>query len=111
MRASGFRRWLAWRFHREHGSAPNSHALTDAAAVLEGIALFDGAEMAVHTRIAELDGVIYVDLADANWKTIAVAPDGWRLELEPPVRFRRARGMLPLPIPERGGSLGGSVRS
>src|SRR5207244_7304240 len=31
--------------------------------------------------------------------------DGWRVLGCPPVRFRRAPGMLPLPVPERGGSI------
>src|SRR5262249_5516903 len=30
---------------------------------------------------------------------------GWRVIGSPPVRFRRAAGMLPLPLPERGGSI------
>jgi hypothetical protein len=31
--------------------------------------------------------------------------DGWRVAADPPVRFLRPRGMLPLPAPEPGGSL------
>ena len=30
---------------------------------------------------------------------------GWKVVANPPVHFRRAPGMLPLPIPERGGSI------
>jgi hypothetical protein len=34
-----------------------------------------------------------------------VGTDGWRIMTHPPVRFLRAAGMLPLPVPERGGSI------
>ena len=34
-----------------------------------------------------------------------IGRDGWRVITSPPVRFRRSAGMLPLPIPEQGGSI------
>src|SRR5262249_23211533 len=73
--------------------------------VLEGMALWDGPEMPVHVRVAGHDGKIYLDLADAGWRAVEVRPDGWDVVTAPPVRFRRPRGMLPLPAPTRGGSL------
>ena len=36
---------------------------------------------------------------------IEIGPDGWRVVSEMPVRFRRAAGMLPLPVPQKGSSL------
>src|SRR5215831_9944229 len=60
----------------------------------------------VHVRIAEHEGHIYLDLADAAWRAAEIGPQGWRVIGEPPVRFRRPPGMLPLPMPQRGGSLG-----
>ena|SRR5437867_13112873 len=48
---------------------------------------------------------IYLDLADAHWRAVEIAPTGWQVVEAPPVRFRRPPGLLPLPIPERGGSL------
>ena len=50
-------------------------------------------------------GRLYLDLADEHWRAVAIGPDGWRVLGSPPVRFRRALGMLPLPVPERGGSI------
>jgi len=59
----------------------------------------------VHVRIAEHAGHIYLDLADDRWRAVEVGPDGWRVIGSPPVRFRRPAGMLPIPAPERGGSI------
>jgi hypothetical protein len=43
-----------------------------------------------------------VDLLEARAQ---IGPDGRKVVASPPVRFRRAAGMLPLPIPQRGGSI------
>ena len=59
----------------------------------------------VHVRVAEHEGHIYLDLADGAWHAVDIGPDGWRVVGKPPVRFRRPAGLLPLPIPQRGGSL------
>jgi hypothetical protein len=59
----------------------------------------------VFTRVAPHDDDIYIDLCNPNWETIRVAAGGWSIVESPPVRFRRTRGMLPLPYPECGGKL------
>ena len=46
-----------------------------------------------------------MDLADRAWRAVEITPDGWRVIDVPPVRFRRAAGMRPLPVPERGGPI------
>src|SRR5207253_3622896 len=45
------------------------------------------------------------DLADEHWRAVDIGPDGWRVIGCPPVRFRRPAGMLPLPLPQQGGSI------
>src|SRR5204862_7224813 len=73
--------------------------------LLEARAQFDAPERAVNMRVAEHAGRIYLDLADEHWRAVAIDRNGWKLVGCPPVRFRRSPGMLPLPVPERGGSL------
>ncbi|MGH7054935.1 MAG: DUF3631 domain-containing protein [Stellaceae bacterium] len=105
IRSKGFRRWLARRFFEATGGAPNSEALGAALNLIEAMAQFDGAERAVHVRLAEHEDRIYLDLADEKWRAVEIDANGWRVIASPPVRFRRPAGMKPLPIPERGGSL------
>jgi len=105
VRSRGFRQWLARRFFEQRGKAPSSQALVDATNVLAGQAGFDGPESRVSTRVAVLDSVIYLDLANERWQAIAVTATGWRVVDDPPVKFRRTRAMLPLPIPTTGGTL------
>src|SRR3982074_3810281 len=73
--------------------------------VLEAQAQFDGPQRKVSLRIAEHDGLIYLDLADEFWRCIEIGANGWRISEDPPVRFRRSAGMQPLPLPVRGGSI------
>src|SRR5205823_1146413 len=73
--------------------------------LFEAQAQFDGPERAVHVRLAEHAGHIYLDLGDECWRAVEIGPSGWRIIGSPPVRFRRAAGMLPLPLPQVGGSI------
>jgi hypothetical protein len=105
IRAKGFRRWLARRFFEETGGAPSSEALQSALNVIEAKAHFDGPERQVHIRVGGLDGRLYLDLGDETWRAVEIDATGWRVIENPPVRFRRASGMKPMPIPVRGGSI------
>jgi hypothetical protein len=105
LHSKGFRQWLARRYHEQHGKTPNAQALVDATNVLAGKATFDGPEHRVHLRLAEHEGVTYLDLGNASWNAIAIDRTGWRVVTTPPVKFRRTRGMLPLPAPTAGGNL------
>jgi hypothetical protein len=105
IRAKGFRRWLARRFFEQTSGAPSSEALQSALNVIEAKAHFDAPERTVHIRVGELDGRLYLDLCDERWRAVEVGATGWRVIDHPPVRFRRASGMRPLPVPERGGTI------
>lgn len=105
LKARGFRDWLMRCFYEAEGSAPSSQAVQDALDVLHGRARFEGAIYEVHTRIAEHEGAIYLDLCDEQWRVVQVTRDGWQAVKHSPVKFRRARGMLALPEPVKGGQV------
>lgn len=105
IRAKGFRRWLARRFFEETQGAPSSEALQSALNVIEAKAHFDAPERVVHVRVGGLDERLYLDLGDATWRAVEIDTAGWRVIDNPPVRFRRAAGMQPLPAPVAGGSI------
>ena len=104
-RAKGFRRWLARQFFEATQGAPSSEALQSALNVIEAKAHFDAAERTVHIRVGGLDDRLYLDLGDAAWRAVEIDATGWRVIDNPPVRFRRAAGMQPLPVPVAGGSI------
>ena len=105
IRSKRFRGWLRRHYYKATGSALGPQAISSELDLLEARAQFDAPERSVHVRIAEQAGHVYLDLADDHWRAVEIGPDGWRVNRCPPVRFRRPAGMLPLPIPEQGGSI------
>jgi hypothetical protein len=105
IRSKQFRGWLRRRYYQATGGAASAAQIRSALDLLETRAQFDGPERAVHIRVAEHAGHIYLDLADEHWRAVDIGPDGWRVIGCPPVRFRRPVGILPLPVPEPGGSI------
>lgn len=107
VQSKAFGNWLAKRFYQIHGKPPAKNSLEEAQGMFEGEAMFgnDIERKEVFTRIAELDGTIYLDLVDDDWRVIKITCDGWEVVSDYPVKFRRAKGMKPLPIPESNGSL------
>ena len=105
IRSKRFRGWLRRRYYQATGGAATAAEIRSALDLLEARAQFDGLERAIHVRIAEHGGHIYLDLADEQWRAVDIGPDGWRVIECPPVRFRRPAGMLPLPVPQQGGSI------
>jgi hypothetical protein len=105
IRAKGFRRWLARCYFEATQGAPSSEALQSALNVIEAKAHFDAPERIVHVRVGEVNGRLYLDLCDETWRAVEIDTMGWRVIENPPVRFRRASGMQPLPTPLPGGSI------
>ncbi|HZA21397.1 MAG TPA: hypothetical protein VFA32_02140, partial [Dehalococcoidia bacterium] len=106
VRSRGFRDFLAHHFFVQKAKVPGAQAVQDALSVLGGKALFEGQEHEVYTRVAEHENKIYIDLVNDRWEAVEISPLGWTITTGPPVRFRRSRGMLALPIPKKGGGLG-----
>jgi hypothetical protein len=105
IRSKRFRTWLRQCHYEATRTAASAAAINSALDLFEAQAQFEGPERAVHVRLAEHGSHIYLDLADESWRAVEIGPDGWRVISSPPVRFRRAAGMLPLPVPQRGSSI------
>ena len=105
IRSKRFSTWLRRCHYEATGAAASAAAISSALDLFEAHAQFDGPERAVHVRLAEHADHIYLDLADECWRAVEIGPSGWRIIGSPPVRFRRAAGMLPLPLPQVGSSI------
>jgi hypothetical protein len=101
----GFKNWLVHAYYRQSGRAPSPDSLNQAILTLNAAALYDGAVHIVGVRTGALGDKYYLDLADPEWRAIEIDAEGWRVVKEPPIRFHRPRGMLPLPIPVTGGKI------
>jgi len=105
LRSKSFRRWLMKVAYRELGKPPGAQALQDAIGVLEAQAQFDSPEAQLFVRVAEHENRTYIDLCNANGEVVEISIEGWRVLVDPPIHFRRTRGMQPLPRPVLGGSI------
>ena len=102
-----FRALLSRMFYNSQKHMPSRNAVKDAVENLCGKALFESPCHEVHVRVAEHEGSIYVDLANDDWEAVRISASGWEVvpSRQVPVKFRRPKGMLPLPRPIRGGDL------
>jgi len=105
LRSKRFQGWLRQQYYERTWDAPSPAALNAALNALEAQAQFDGPQRKVSVRLAEHDGLIYLDLADEFWRCVEIGANGWRIAEDPPVRFRRSAGMQPLPLPLRADQL------
>jgi phage/plasmid primase-like uncharacterized protein len=105
--STGFKLWLMHQYWAKTQRTASSEAVRQALEMIEAKARFDAGVPVreVFVRVGHLNGKIYIDLCDEGWRAVEVAPEGWRVVDQPPVRFRRAPGMLPLPEPQHGGSV------
>ena len=97
--------WLTTMFLRECGTAPHPQSLKSVTMTLQAKGLLVGEEHPVFVRVARTADRVYLDLADDSYRVVEIRPDGWEVSAKSPVRFRRTRGMMPLPEPISGGSV------
>ena len=105
MKSRAFREWLAFQFWKSESAVPSSQAIKDVVHSLGGKALFEGETIPVHLRIADSDFGLHLDLGDERWRSVEVTSEGWQVQEKSRVRFRRTKGTLSLPVPEKGGSI------
>jgi len=105
IKGSRFRRWLILKFEEVHGKPAGSQTLGAAIDLIEAHAHARHSVQQVYVRIAGVDGKVYVDLADADWRVVEISATGWRVIQGAPVKFIRVKGMTPLPVPHPGGKL------
>lgn len=89
---------LCWENERK---AISGQSMQDVINVLQSKALFDSPQIETHIRYAAHGDDIYIDLGNESWNSVKVSPSGWQFveSKDIPVKFRRSRGLLPLPTP------------
>jgi hypothetical protein len=102
---SGFADWLRHRWFQETRNAPSPEALKSALRSIAAMAQQEGPKREVYVRVAKHEGAFYLDLANDEGQAVKIGPAGWEIIQDPPVRFLRPPGMLPLPEPVAGGSI------
>jgi hypothetical protein len=104
--STGLRNWLRLVYAERFGKIAGGQAIADVVGQLVARA-GQGDEHEVSVRVAHhpQTGRVYLDLCNPDYEVVEIDAEGWRIVCDPPVRFRRPKGMLPLPTPERGGTI------
>lgn len=105
LQSKEFRELLEHQYYKMTGTMPSSKTITNDLRILEGKARFEGPELPVHLRIAEMEDRIYLDLANPDWEVVEITATGWCIVNDPPVKFRRSSSMCALPHPLSEGTI------
>lgn len=98
--------WLSASYYRVNRKALPDNKRDAILAILSANAKYDGACRDVYVRAAEHEGDIYIDLGDADWRVVKISKlKPFEVLTDSPVKFTRPKGMLALPVPEKGGSV------
>ena len=109
LKSAAFRDWLIHGYLIDRPDPPSQVAIRRAIGMLEARARFDAdiPEVFIRTgRDGDGEGSAYfLDLGDPSGRAVAISDRGWLEVDRPDVHFRRPAGLLPLPMPSRGGSI------
>ncbi len=105
VKGEGFGRWVRGEYYKRNKAAISSEAFNNAINTLAARAVTEGMVKPVALRCGRLDGKIYIDLCNDKWQAIELSKDGYKIVDNPPLRFRRRKGMKALPMPESGGTI------
>ncbi len=107
IRSENFDLWLNYTFWQNERKSPNESAFKQAKSILTSLALFEGETKEIFTRLAHHETKYFLDLCNKEGQVIEISLEGWKVlsAKDVPVRFRRASGMLPLPVPIAGGDV------
>lgn len=101
-----FKDWLVANFYESTGKSPRDQSMREAISTLSGLARYKGECHEVHVRVAQHNGIYFLDLAEPGQsRAIQIAPGNWTIINEPPVRFLRPETLRPLPEPIRNSDL------
>jgi putative DNA primase/helicase len=95
-----FRDWLSYEFFKQTDAVPTAAALSDVTRVLQARAINEGLQHTTAIRVGELDGLVYLDLCDPQWRIVEIEKNGWRCVSGARIKFLRSPSMLALPEPE-----------
>ncbi|MEG2289408.1 MAG: hypothetical protein RSA29_03515 [Clostridium sp.] len=105
---------LRKRFYEEIGKALSKDNINQAIGVLEAKALYEGAELEVYKRCAEVEGVTYYDLGDKESTIIKIDGTGWKVDEDKQMLFIKKSNMseqvMPVPCDDLLGLLGKHYR-
>jgi hypothetical protein len=92
-----FKNWL-FRFFYENIGKINNELVENVIKILKAGAEFSENRKTLELRVVKSptdDFIFYYDLTNNNWSTVKITPEGWTIENNPSILFRRYANQLP----------------
>ncbi len=99
------RMWLSMRFWQVHKKSAGNDAVSTALNTIQAMAKYQGKEYPLSNRVAFHDGDLYYSLSNKSWENVRITKDGWSIESESPILFRRYTHQAPQVHPTKGGGV------
>jgi len=105
LRSQRFKQWATRLYYADTKKPPKGEHVKQAIDVLVSLALFEGTEIPLATRVTKGEGAFWYDLVDADWQALRIDGQGWQVVQNPPTLFVRYSHQKHQVIPRSGGSL------
>jgi len=97
--------WIASEYWKKYGKSPSGDSISTALNILQGIAIFGANKFTLSNRVAFKDDNVFYSLSNDNWEAVKISRDGWKLESNVPILFRRQGHQTPQVYPREGGNI------
>jgi hypothetical protein len=104
LRSDEFKSWVTRKFFLARKKEANPGDVYSALQLMEALA-WERPKKKTFVRWARVDGKIYLDLCDEEYRSVEIDEDGWRVVENSPAWFIRTSSMKALPEPLSGGCL------
>jgi hypothetical protein len=104
LRSDEFKAWVTRKFFLARKKEANPGDVYPALQLMEALA-WERPKKKTFVRWARVDGKIYLDLCDEEYRSVEIDEDGWRVVENSPAWFIRTSSMKALPEPLPGGCL------
>lgn len=101
-----FNTWLNSLYYSAEKKPAKKDSLSQAKEVLKARAVFENTKaIPLDTRVAELDNAFWYNLSNNDWQAIKITADGWEIEDNPPILFKRFRHQNGQCLPSKDGDI------
>lgn len=101
-----FNTWLNSLYYSAEKKPAKKDSLSQAKEVLKARAVFENTKaIPLDTRVAELDNAFWYNLSNNDWQAIKITADGWEIEDNPPILFKRFRHQNSQCLPSKDGDI------
>lgn len=88
-----YRLLLIYRYFKACYKSPSSESIKQARMLLESLSRIEGETVPLSYRCTSTDDAIYYDLCGGDWSFVKITKDGWQVNTEPTILFKRTTSM------------------